>query len=246
MRVFNVKPSKSASRVFIYRQQNIPIPDQADLREFDSPIDDQLSLGSCVPSAVTSAYEILSKKHFSTHIPLSRLFLYYNSRLLEETLDYDSGIAFIKNSLKAFRLCGICEESLWHYDVANFAKLPLDECYVSALSRRIASYSLVENFSSLLESLALGYPIVVGMDIFKNFSLIDQNNSTLSLPSINDTSLGGHGMCLVGYSIPEKTLLAKNSFGTTWGDKGYCKIPFDYAKKYIFEAWRFELPQTHK
>jgi hypothetical protein len=21
---------------------------------------------------------------------------------------------------------------------------------------------------------------------------------------------------------------------------------FDYAKKYIFEAWRFELPQTHK
>jgi C1A family cysteine protease len=38
-------------------------------------------------------------------------------------------------------------------------------------------------------------------------------------------------------SIPEDKFLAKNSFGTEWGDNGYCWIPFDYAENYIFDRW---------
>jgi uncharacterized tellurite resistance protein B-like protein len=35
-------------------------------------------------------------------------------------------------------------------------------------------------------------------------------------------------MLCVGYSDPDKVFVVRNSWGTSWGDAGYCYIPYDY------------------
>ena len=34
-------------------------------------------------------------------------------------------------------------------------------------------------------------------------------------------------MLIVGYDLNEQTYLVRNSWGAAWGDKGYCRIPFE-------------------
>ena len=41
-------------------------------------------------------------------------------------------------------------------------------------------------------------------------------------------SHGGHAMLCVGYSDPDEVFIVRNSWGTDWGDKGYCYIPYRY------------------
>jgi C1A family cysteine protease len=41
-------------------------------------------------------------------------------------------------------------------------------------------------------------------------------------------------MLCVGYSDPDRVFIVRNSWGSDWGDKGYCYIPYDYlmSEKY--------------
>ena len=38
--------------------------------------------------------------------------------------------------------------------------------------------------------------------------------------------LGGHAVLLVGYNKSKKVFIARNSWGTSWGDRGYFYMPF--------------------
>jgi C1A family cysteine protease len=93
----------------------------------------------------------------------------------------------------------------------------------------------------MLEVLNLSYPIVIGMETYEGFMELDQTNSVVSMPESDSEMLGGHAMTIVGYSLPHQQFLAKNSFGEDWGADGYCWMPFDYVKKYVFERWVFEI-----
>jgi C1A family cysteine protease len=48
-------------------------------------------------------------------------------------------------------------------------------------------------------------------------------------------------MCVVGYDLDKKMLLCRNSFGTDWGNQGYCWIPFEYADKNFTDMWSFNI-----
>ena len=39
---------------------------------------------------------------------------------------------------------------------------------------------------------------------------------------------GGHAMCVVGYDNPAKRFIVRNSWGTSWGKKGYGTMPYAY------------------
>jgi C1A family cysteine protease len=43
--------------------------------------------------------------------------------------------------------------------------------------------------------------------------------------------LGGHAVLLVGYDKRKKVFIARNSWGTNWGIKGYFYMPFDMVIK---------------
>jgi C1A family cysteine protease len=65
-------------------------------------------------------------------------------------------------------------------------------------------------------------PINFESDIANNTGLIpipDTNNETL---------LGGHELCLIGFDDSKELFIVMNSWGSSWGDKGFCYIPYSY------------------
>jgi C1A family cysteine protease len=240
-RIFNVQPSKQDYRDWTYKAVDVPVKQEVDLRAYDSPVEEQGRLGACVAHAVTSCYENMVRKNDPEQFAeLSRLFNYYNTRMLEETVGYDYGVQYIRNSLKALKQWGICKEELWPYDPTVYTIKPSQEAYEDAQKRIISSYEAVPTIQGMHEILSNGQPIVIGMEVFDSFYTVGSDNPEVPIPDDTEYTLGGHAVLLVGYSIPQQIFIAKNSFGTDWGEKGYCYISNSYIEDYAFDRWRFD------
>ena len=240
---FNTKPSLPDERDHIYYSDSKQVlRESVDLREWDTIVESQESLGSCASNALTNAYELSVKHEYPEYLKqLSRLFIYYNTRSEYGNILEDNGM-FLRDGLKALAKFGVCSEELWSYDIEKFDDKPTDECYEDAKKRKIIKYQkLISNYY-ITEVLNNNKPVVFGMEIYESFMNLNERISTVNIPSRNEKSLGGHGMCMVGYDLEKRLFLAKNSFGSDWGDGGYCWIPFDYIRQEAYDIWTFDIP----
>lgn len=211
-----------------------------DLREWDSPVDDQFQLGSCVGNAIANAYELQVRVQYPDEfVELSRLFIYYNSRTIVGETNEDTGTT-VRAGVKAVRLYGICSETVWPYNVEKFDDRPSLASYKDAKFRNIKAYQRLYSDADTMDAITQKKPVVIAADVFDEFMYLDSNNSTVPMPT-DHFSGSGHAMCIVGYDKDRAAYLVKNSFGTEWGDMGYCWMPFDYANQYVFERWVFDI-----
>src|SRR2546428_6422044 len=69
-----------------------PLPPKVDLRTFCPPVYEQGELGSCTANAIGGAIEFDQMKQAlpDVFVP-SRLFIYYNERVIQGTVDADPG-----------------------------------------------------------------------------------------------------------------------------------------------------------
>src|SRR5512135_1840875 len=86
------------------------LPTSVDLRSSCPPVYDQGDLGSCTAQAIAASIEY---SHWLQSMPdfmPSRLFIYYNERVLEHSVSSDSG-ASIRDGMKTCNKQGACAES---------------------------------------------------------------------------------------------------------------------------------------
>ena len=75
------------------RRSSARLPSKIDVSGNDSPIENQFDLGSCVNNSLVGAMEHLYRRSgMPTHVDLSRLFVYYEARRLEGSIQVDAGI----------------------------------------------------------------------------------------------------------------------------------------------------------
>ncbi len=196
-----------------------------------TPVEDQQELSSCVANAVAGAYEYLVKRHRGDDAyDVSRLYIYYNARAKEGDDVSDEG-AIIANALTSLREDGACSEATWPYaiDVVNDA--PSDEAYEEGSAFLVEDMAVVPTkLDAWRHALAEGYPIVFGISLYESFDQ-QRKRGLVPMPSAKEASReshGGHAMLCVGYSDPDRVFIVRNSWGTEWGDRGYCYIPYDY------------------
>jgi len=91
-----------------------------DLRSQCPPVYDQGQLGSCTANALAGAFEFDILKEKKKDFMPSRLFIYYNERVIEHSVSSDSG-AQIRDGIKTMNKQGVCPESEWPYKVNQFA-----------------------------------------------------------------------------------------------------------------------------
>jgi C1A family cysteine protease len=212
-----------------------------DLRQYASIVESQQSIGSCTGNAMTNAYELLTIKEFPEQfVELSRLFIYYNSRKSTTNFLTNDG-STMPDSIIAVDTYGICSENLWPYDTKNVNIRPTAECYADAATRKLKSYQQLSTINEMLSALANGIPIVCGMNVYADFDLLDSQHYTINIDSITGEPIGQHAMCIVGYDANLQVFIVKNSFGTAWGNKGYCNITFNYIISEAFDIWIFEI-----
>ena len=237
-----MRPSAQDSRDHIYQPTGAQLRPVVDLRNWASPVEDQSELGSCTSNALAGAYELMTRRLSpADYADVSRLFIYYNIRLIEGTVQADAG-GYLRDGIKALKQYGVCTEALWPYVIDKFDDKPTDACYEDARKRIITSYAKVLDNNAMIAALNDNKPVVFGTDIYKAFDRISGKDTIVPMPREDDYSLGEHAMCLVGYDLLRKLFLVRNSFGVNWGDQGYAWIPFEYMDAYGNDAWVFDIP----
>jgi C1A family cysteine protease len=205
------------------------LPAAIDLRSACPPVYDQGQLGSCTANAIGGAIQFeLIKQKAPVFMP-SRLFIYYNERVIEHTVNSDSG-AMIRDGVKTANKQGVCSENLWPYNTSEFAQKPFSTCYTEALKHQVLSYHrLTQTVDQMKGCLADGYPFVFGFTVYESFeSQQVAKTGVLNMPKPSEGVVGGHAVLSVGYDDKSKRFIVRNSWADTWGQKGYFTIPYDY------------------
>jgi len=206
----------------------VELPKSVNLTKLCSPIEDQGQLGSCTANGIVGGLEFLENLEKKTFTDLSRLFLYYNERVIEGTVRQDAG-AMIRDGIKSCATQGVCPESEWPYNIAKFKSKPTKKCYTDAVKYEALSYYRINTLDDMINCLAQGFPFVFGCEVYESFeSDAVAKTGTVPMPSHNEQLLGGHCMLAVGYNQSTKRFIVRNSWGTSWGAKGYCTMPYAY------------------
>lgn len=206
------------------------VPPKVDLRPKCPPVYDQGQLGSCTAQAIAGLiqYDKIALQRPSAVIP-SRLFIYYNERVMEGTIGIDAG-ASIRDGIKSLNTYGFCHEGFWPYLEQRFSKRPSDACYKEARTNIVQTYERVgQSQKGIKAVLADGFPVVFGSTVFDSFMSNDvAKTGVVTYPKTTESAVGGHAMLIVGYDDSKRVFIVRNSWGEGWGDKGYCYFPYEY------------------
>lgn len=204
------------------------LPTSADLRSSCPPVYDQGQLGSCTANAIAAAVEFDLMKQNEDFMP-SRLFIYYNERVIEGTVDSDSG-AQIRDGIKSVASQGDCPESEWPYDTSKFTNKPPQKCFDDAVQHKAVQYQrTIRDLNQMKGCLASGYPFVFGFTVYQSFESQEVAKSGhASMPSPGEQAVGGHAVVAVGYDDSQGWFIVRNSWGTGWGMEGYFTLPYAY------------------
>ena len=205
------------------------LPAKVDLRSKCPPVYDQGQLGSCTANAIGAAFEYDQTNQGQPDFMPSRLFIYFNERTMEGTVDTDSG-AMIRDGIKSVAQAGVCAEDLWPYDISKFRDKPSAKCYTEAAKHQAIVYRRVlQNVRQMQGCLASGTPVVFGFSVYESFEGADvARTGVVPLPRRDEKLLGGHAVVAVGYDDAAQRFVVRNSWGTGWGQKGYCTMPYGY------------------
>lgn len=224
-------PDLPDQRDFSYDQltiTQITLPKSIDLRKFCSPIEDQGKLGSCTAHALVGNLEFLKIKSLNKLMNFSRLFLYYNERVISHTTNIDSG-ASLRDGIKTLKKLGDCLENLWPYKISQFTYEPSEVAYKNAKNYQIISYYRLHSLEDMKHNLNSGWPFVFGFAVYESFeSKITAKTGIVTLPKKDERLLGGHAVLAVGYNDLKKQMIVRNSWGAKWGDHGYFYMPYQY------------------
>jgi C1A family cysteine protease len=204
---------------------------------------DQGNIGSCTANAL--CYNFIYNDN--TFVP-SRLFLYYNSRMLDKTINYDIG-STLTQGVVALQKYGVCSDTVWPYITSKYTNKPPTNAYTEGLNHQILESSRVQQtITSMKGCLISGYPFVVGILIYSSFEKVTVTTTGyVSMPNPSkEKILGGHAVICVGYNDNKGVWIMKNSWGSRWGDKGHFYLPYNYllSNKLAGDMWTIRKVET--
>jgi C1A family cysteine protease len=205
------------------------LPPKVDLRPQCPEVYDQGQLGSCSANAIGAALEFDQMRQKETAFTPSRLFIYYNERVMEGTVDSDSG-AQIRDGVKSVHQQGAPPETEWQYDISKFQDKPPQKAYDDAAKHEAILYQrITQTLGQLKGCLAAGFPFVFGFVVYESFeSQQVASTGEGQLPTAGEKQIGGHAVLGVGYDEDQQRFIVRNSWGPKWGMQGYFTLPYPY------------------
>jgi len=204
-------------------------PQKVDLRDKFQPIRHQLTSQACTGFAVASVVEYFLNKDYNLNREVSPLYIWYFGKKLHGWETENKGV-WLRYTLKALFNDGFAYEYNLPFDrhylddklIYHFNKIIKD---VSTFFLDKFQYEIMPS-TKIIDALSMGIPVWLGLNLnssfFGNRSGIITNGKPLNL---------FHAMVVVGYDLEKRVYILRNSWGTSWGDYGYCYVPFEYLEE---------------
>ncbi|MBQ7644615.1 MAG: C1 family peptidase, partial [Spirochaetales bacterium] len=209
-----------------------------DLRGNFTSVKNQGALGSCLSHALVSIYEYFLRCNGLNAPDLSELFLYYNARLEQGDEAIDEG-SNIQASMSALSTQGICMEEEWPYAEDKFRVRPPDSAYQDAATRKVKeSLNVALTVDDIKSALEDGFPVAISVNLYESFT--SGHGGFIPLPAEDEKQSENHGrhaMVICGFSEEDKLFIVRNSWGTQFGDAGYCYMPYAYITNPDLTNW---------
>lgn len=239
--------SPDDDRDILYVPSGRPVLCTRDMRPLMTAIEDQLALGSCTAQATVGgceSFDVRAGRFVPGHTELARLPIYKWAQEYDGIVG-DRG-AVLRSALKAAQKRGVPYESTVPYRVEDYPNELPPQAEIEALTQRLVRYERIlpdlrdEHVIKRRIKAALndGMPVACAGMVFNWLFYVKgplHTHPQVRHQIQNVEMAGGHAMLIVGYDDAHGIFIARNSWGTAWGDQGYYGM--DYEDVHTF--WEF-------
>ena len=249
-RILNVKPSPRQEED--WRPDNAAaagllaaaaaIPPSKDLRQSWWAVGDQGTTGACVGFATADSvlrWHYVKVGWITTNDLLSPRYVWMAAKETDPftsppTTFIETDGTSLKAALDIARKYGAVKDDVLPFTGKVLYTGEAQTFYAIAAQMKIASYfNLGRNIVNWRTWLANNGPILTRLDVDATWDAVDSTGwLDLYQPG---TARGGHAVALVGYA-PDR-FIVRNSWGTSWGDKGFAYASIAYAQAAFTEAY---------
>lgn len=214
-----------------YQPKMSTLPTSADLRKYFTKIKNQGGQSACASFSLVSVFEYFMANETKTNPDLSEAFVYYNARNITGETETDCGTT-LHNVIRAMTDNGVCVEELCPYNENKHSVKPDETAYSDALNRKlVAAQNVPIDVETIKSAINEGYPVIASFCVFDSFA--KNTRGFVSLPSEQERQKSKkeyHAMVICGYSDDQGYFIVRNSWGKSFGDDGYCYIPYAYVR----------------
>ncbi len=235
--IYPVLPDLPDPTAPLFKPQEVKIPSVINWENSYPNAYQQGDINSCTAEATCGAMAFYLPK-FNP----SRLFQYYNERVILNTQNSDGG-ATLSAACHAAQNYGICSESLWPYNTTNVIVKPDNQCYAKAKTNVLTGfYKIITQQSDTLHlidlAVAAGKPVLAGVVAYPTFETEYADScGVIEMPASGEAPLGGHCVLIVGYDKIKNLYIFRNSWGSQWGVNGYGFFLPEYLNAYLISCW---------
>jgi len=228
----------ASAGIFINKHFMQSLPPSFTLQEYIQYLPSQGNVGCCTASATLLSAEIIMATH-GQKINLSRLYLYYMTRKLQNRLGLHG--AELKETLNALSIYGVATDATWPFFYAWAEKEPNMRAIQDAARHKLYSYEWADSID-FKKHIVNHIPIIIGIGTGKMFWRLKgqfEKHAYVPINTTNNKQYKGHAVTIIGYddNLNGGSWIIANSVGPKWGCRGYAAIPYscnaDIGESYI-------------
>jgi C1A family cysteine protease len=212
------------------------VPERADLASKLPAVRSQAGTSTCVSWAATyaAASFALRARGMGSALLLSPSFT-YNQASRDQWCDRGTSISATLNLLRDVGALPIEE---FAFDAGWCGRQPTTAELERAKRFRIKSWAAFDAtaLDKVKQQLARGVPVIFGTHWTRKLGGL-RGDAVLEE---DDTPGEGHAMVAVGYDDAKRAFLIQNSFGQSWGNKGYGWFGYDFWKRNVRVGFTIE------
>jgi C1A family cysteine protease len=255
-RILNVVPSRETERDWRIQHADqagllavarARIPASKDLRTDWWKVGDQGSSGSCVGWATADSvlrWHFVKSGRLKQQERLSPRFIWMASKETDQFISQPTTFIEIagtslKSALDVSRKYGAVREQVLPFASGKLFTGEEEAFYARAAQFKISSYFNLSlrrpaDMEEWRRWIATKGPILTRLNVDRTWHDADSNAGNLDAYT-PETAGGGHAIALVGYT-PDR-FIVRNSWGTSWGDRGFGYASLAYAQDAFTEAY---------